>query len=177
MRRVHLCQSVRRYDLRGGFDRFRQDGLAVNRTDSCSCTRRSPQSATSPLPRPHAWSPPDSVNRSLLIAEGDSACRLVIGSLSSDAQPHPANDASTRTKYEDQGTHRLRSGAHALTGILPPSLTPRILRMNEPQTGYAAHVELLKSIQCWWSASINGVHSEVSAGMRFLKILPRVVSP
>jgi phage baseplate assembly protein V len=58
--------------------------------------------------------------------EADTARSVIIGSLSSDANPHPANDASTLTEYEDGARIGYDPNTHALTAILPAGATLRI---------------------------------------------------
>ena len=73
------------------------------------------------------WSPPAIGEQVLVLApEADTARGIIIGSLSSDAHPHPANDGSTLTEYEDGARIGYDPDAHALTAILPGAATVRI---------------------------------------------------
>jgi phage baseplate assembly protein V len=48
------------------------------------------------------WSPPSIGEQvAVLCPEADTSRGIVIGSLSSDTHPHPANDGSTRIEFED----------------------------------------------------------------------------
>jgi len=62
----------------------------------------------------------------VLAPEADTARGVIIGSLSSDAHPRPANDASTLTEYEDGARIGYDPKSHALTAILPAGATLRI---------------------------------------------------
>lgn len=73
------------------------------------------------------WSPPAIGEQVVVLApEADTARGIIIGSLSSDAHPHPANDASTLTEYEDGARIGYDPEAHALTAILPGGATVHI---------------------------------------------------
>ena len=73
------------------------------------------------------WSPPAIGEQVVVIApEADTARGIIIGSLSSDAHPHPANDGSTLTEYEDGARIGYDPEAHALTAILPGGATVHI---------------------------------------------------
>jgi len=73
------------------------------------------------------WSPPAIGEQVVVLApEADTARGMIIGSLSSDAHPHPANDASTLTEYEDGARIGYDPRSHALTAILPSGATVRI---------------------------------------------------
>jgi phage baseplate assembly protein V len=73
------------------------------------------------------WSPPSPGEQVVVLApEADTARGMIIGSLSSDDHPHPANDASTLTEYEDGARVGYDPVAHALTAILPGGATVRI---------------------------------------------------
>ena len=73
------------------------------------------------------WSPPAIGEQVVVLApEADTARGMIIGSLSSDAHPHPANDASTLTEYEDGARIAYDPRSHALTAILPSGATVRI---------------------------------------------------
>lgn len=70
------------------------------------------------------WSPPTIGEQVVVLApEADTARGIIIGSLSSDAHSHPANDGSTLTEYADGARIGYDPGAHALTAILPGSAT------------------------------------------------------
>jgi phage baseplate assembly protein V len=73
------------------------------------------------------WSPVAIGEQVMVVApEADTARSVIIGSLSSDANPHPANDASTLTEYEDGARIGYDPNTHALTAILPAGATLRI---------------------------------------------------
>ncbi|TXC69780.1 phage baseplate assembly protein V [Sphingomonas ginsenosidivorax] len=73
------------------------------------------------------WSPPSVGEQVAVLApKADTARGIIIGSLSSDAYPHPANDASTLIEYEDGARIGYDPVAHALTAILPGGATVRI---------------------------------------------------
>ena len=74
-----------------------------------------------------AWSPPAIGEQVLVLApEADTARGIIIGSLSSDANPHPANDEQTLTQYGDGALIGYNPASHALTAILPKGATVRI---------------------------------------------------
>lgn len=74
-----------------------------------------------------AWSPPASGEQVVVLApEADSARGIIIGSLSSDARPHPADDGSTVTEFEDGARVAYDPATHALSAILPGGATVRI---------------------------------------------------
>jgi len=62
----------------------------------------------------------------VLAPEADTARGVIIGSLSSDAHPRPANDDSTLTEYKDGARIGYDPKSHALTAILPAGATLRI---------------------------------------------------
>ncbi|MCP8892995.1 phage baseplate assembly protein V [Sphingomonas faeni] len=73
------------------------------------------------------WSPPAIGEQVMVLApEADTARGVIIGSLSSDAHPHPANDASSVAEYEDGARIGYDPATHALTAILPGGATVRI---------------------------------------------------
>ncbi len=73
------------------------------------------------------WSPPTPGEQVLVLApEADTARGIIIGSLSSDARPHPANDSATLTEFEDGARIGYDPEAHALTAILPAGATVRV---------------------------------------------------
>lgn len=73
------------------------------------------------------WSPPAIGEQVMVISpEADTARAVIIGSLSSNAHPHPANDESTLTEYEDGARIGYDPKTHALTAILPAGATVRI---------------------------------------------------
>jgi len=70
------------------------------------------------------WSPPTPGEQvTVLCPEGDTARGIVIGSLSSDAHPHPANDGSTLIEFEDGATLSYDPASHALMAYLPADAT------------------------------------------------------
>lgn len=80
--------------------------------------------AASRLGRTRIWSPP-SVGEQVLVAspEGDTLRAIVIGSLRSDANPHPANNGSTLIEFEDGATISYDPDAHDLMAYLPSNAT------------------------------------------------------
>ena len=73
------------------------------------------------------WSPPAIGEQVLVLApEADTARGIILGSLSSDANPQPASDGSTLTKYEDGARIGYDPETHALTALLPAGSTVRI---------------------------------------------------
>ncbi len=73
------------------------------------------------------WSPPAIGEQVVVLSpEADATRGIIIGSLSSDAHPHPANDASSLTEYEDGARLGYDPASHALTAILPAGATVRI---------------------------------------------------
>ena len=73
------------------------------------------------------WSPPAIGEQVMVISpEADTARAVIIGSLSSNAHPHPANDESTLTEYEDGARIGYDPKTHSLTAILPAGATVRI---------------------------------------------------
>ena len=73
------------------------------------------------------WSPPAIGEQVMVLApEADTARGVIIGSLSSDAHPHPANDQSTLTEFEDGARVGYDPATHALTAILPAGASVRI---------------------------------------------------
>ncbi len=73
------------------------------------------------------WSPPSVGEQvAVLCPEADTARGILIGSLSSDANPHPAGDGSTLTEFGDGARIGYDPDAHALTAILPAGATVRI---------------------------------------------------
>ncbi len=73
------------------------------------------------------WSPPAIGEQVLVLApEADTGRGIIIGSLSSDAHPHPANDDSTLTEYQDFARIGYDPKTHTLTAILPAGATVRI---------------------------------------------------
>ena len=73
------------------------------------------------------WSPPAIGEQVVVVApEADTSRGIIMGSLSSDAHPHPANDETTLTEYEDGARIGYDPKSHALTAILPGGATVRI---------------------------------------------------
>ena len=73
------------------------------------------------------WSPPAIGEQVVVLApEADTARGIIIGSLSSDTHPHPANDTSTLTEYADGARIGYDPASHALTAILPAGASVRI---------------------------------------------------
>ncbi len=74
------------------------------------------------------WSPPAIGEQVVVISpEADTARGIIIGSLSSDEHPHPANDASTLSEYEDGARIGYDPVSHALTALLPGGATVLIV--------------------------------------------------
>ena len=73
------------------------------------------------------WSPPSVGEQVLVLApEADTERGIVIGSLSSDAHPHPANDGSTLIEFEDGARIYYDPAAHQLAYELPAGATATI---------------------------------------------------
>jgi phage baseplate assembly protein V len=73
------------------------------------------------------WSPPSVGEQVLVIApEADAARGIVVGSLSSDTNPHPADDVSTLAEFEDGARIGYDPQAHALIAKLPSGATVTI---------------------------------------------------
>lgn len=70
------------------------------------------------------WSPPSVGEQVLVLAtEADTERAIIIGSLSSDAHPHPASDGSTLIEFEDRATISYDPATHALMAYLPADAT------------------------------------------------------
>ncbi len=66
------------------------------------------------------WSPPSEGEQVLVLApEADTERAIVIGSLSSDAAPHPASDGSTLIQFEDGARILYNPETHQLSAVLP----------------------------------------------------------
>lgn len=66
------------------------------------------------------WSPPSVGEQVLVLApEADTDRAIVIGSLSSDANPHAANDGSTVLEFNDGARILYNPENHALNAVLP----------------------------------------------------------
>ncbi len=66
------------------------------------------------------WSPPSEGEQVLVLApEADTERAIVIGSLSSDAAPHPASDGSTLVEFEDGARILYNPETHQLSAVLP----------------------------------------------------------
>ena len=73
------------------------------------------------------WSPPAVGEQVVVLSpEADTNRGIIIGSLASDAHPHPANDQSTLSEYADGAVIGYDPESHALTAILPSGATVRI---------------------------------------------------
>lgn len=65
------------------------------------------------------WSPPSEGEQVLVLApEADTERAIVIGSLSSDAAPHPASDGSTLIEFEDGARILYNPETHTLSAVL-----------------------------------------------------------
>lgn len=65
-------------------------------------------------------SPPSIGEQVLVISpEGRTASAIIIGSLSSDANPHPTDDGSTTIAFDDGAVISYDPAAHSLTAYLP----------------------------------------------------------
>jgi phage baseplate assembly protein V len=74
------------------------------------------------------WSPPSIGEQVLVIApEADAARGIIIGSLSSDARPHPASDTKTLADFVDGALIGYDPVTHALTAYLPAGATVNIV--------------------------------------------------
>jgi phage baseplate assembly protein V len=66
------------------------------------------------------WSPPSVGEQVLVLApEADATRGIIIGSLSSSAHPHPANDGSTLANFEDGARIGYDPASHSFTIHLP----------------------------------------------------------
>ena len=66
------------------------------------------------------WSPPSEGEQVLVLApEADTERAIVIGSLSSNAAPHPASDGSTLIEFEDGARILYNPETHQLSAVLP----------------------------------------------------------
>ncbi|ATI54498.1 phage baseplate assembly protein V [Sphingomonas melonis] len=90
---------------------------------------------TGPIPwavtrigKTRVWSPP-SVGEQVLVAspEGDTMRAIIIGSLQSDANPHPASDGSTLIEFEDGATIGYDPEGHRLFADLPAGATVSVV--------------------------------------------------
>jgi phage baseplate assembly protein V len=74
------------------------------------------------------WSPPAIGEQVLVLApEADAERGIILGSLSSDAHPHPASDGSTLTAFADGARISYDPAAHALLAQLPPGATVTVV--------------------------------------------------
>lgn len=65
------------------------------------------------------WSPPSVGEQvAVLCPEADTARGIIIGSLSSDAHPHAAQDGSTRIDFEDGSWFAYDPASGSLTGVV-----------------------------------------------------------
>lgn len=70
------------------------------------------------------WSPPSVGEQvAVLCPEADTARGILIGSLSSDAHPHAAQDGSTRIDFEDGSWFGYDPGSGDLTGVVVGKVT------------------------------------------------------
>ena len=70
------------------------------------------------------WSPPSVGECVLVVApEADATRGIIVGSLSSRAHPHPAQDGSTLAEFEDGATISYDPDSHALMAYLPEDAT------------------------------------------------------
>ncbi|MCP4027805.1 MAG: phage baseplate assembly protein V [Sphingomonas sp.] len=70
------------------------------------------------------WSPPSVGECVLVLApEADATRGIIVGSLSSSAHPHPAQDGSTLAEFEDGATISYDPESHALMAYLPDDAT------------------------------------------------------
>jgi phage baseplate assembly protein V len=88
-------------------------------------------------------SPPSIGEQVLVISpEGRTASAIIVGSLSSDAHPHPTDDGSTTIAFEDGAEISYDPAAHSLTAYLPAGSFVEVraddiyLRGNLHVTGY-----------------------------------------
>lgn len=74
------------------------------------------------------WSPP-SVGECVLVLspEADATRGIIVGSLSSSAHPHPAQDGSTLAEFEDGATISYDPESHALMAYLPDDATVMVV--------------------------------------------------
>ena len=73
------------------------------------------------------WSPPTVGEQVFVISpEADATRAIIIGSISSDTNPHPASDESMLVQYPDGAVIGYNPVSHALIAILPNGATVRI---------------------------------------------------
>lgn len=71
-----------------------------------------------------AWCPPSAGEQVLVISpEGRTSSAIIVGSLSSDENPHPANDDSSLVTFDDGAAIGYDPVAHRLTIRLPAGAT------------------------------------------------------
>jgi len=74
------------------------------------------------------WSPPSIGEQVVVLCpEADTARGIVIGSLSSDANPHPANDGSTVIEFGDGARIGYDPAGHVFTIALPTGATMSVV--------------------------------------------------
>ena len=74
------------------------------------------------------WSPPSVGECVLVLApEADATRAIIVGSLSSSANPHPAQDGSTLAEFEDGATISYDPESHALMAYLPDDATVMVV--------------------------------------------------
>ena len=113
-------------------------------------------------------SPPSVGEQVLLISpEGRTASAIIIGSLSSDAHPHPVDDGSTMIAFEDGAEISYDPAAHSLTAYLPGGSFVEIraddiyLRGNVHVTG---QITATGDVQGAGKSLRDHVHLEVQPG-------------
>jgi phage baseplate assembly protein V len=73
------------------------------------------------------WSPPTIGEQVFVISpEADATRAIIIGSIASDTNPHPASDESMLVEYPDGAVIGYNPVSHALIAILPNGATVRI---------------------------------------------------
>ncbi|GAA0672646.1 hypothetical protein GCM10009102_24950 [Sphingomonas insulae] len=74
------------------------------------------------------WSPPSVGECVLVLApEADATRGIIVGSLSSSAHPHPAQDGSTLAEFDDGATISYDPETHALMAYLPADATVMVV--------------------------------------------------
>lgn len=107
------------------------------------------------------WSPPAVGEQVVVLApEADTARCMIIGSLSSDAHPHPANDASTLAEYEDGARIGYDPVSHALTALLPGGAT--VMIVADGGLSFKGHLTVDGDINS--TGTITGATDVVGAG-------------
>jgi len=124
------------------------------------------------------WSPPSADEQVVVLCpEGDTARAIVVGSLSSDTHPHPANDGSTRIEFEDGAWFGYDPGSGELTASLGSNgkatiVAPGGIRLVGPVT-VEGDIDLQGAMKATGDVVADGkslkshTHTGVQAGAAF----------